>query len=393
MKLTVLNSSIPIIETYQADDSSIRYVSGEQPTSGLAVLQDSGLLSGNIWYCMFTTATSFKQFSLREVMGEDIYQQVINKTASIVLDLSFEPFLRSIDSIYEDVVIKYNIPSEQVVFLSNMYDAAEYNRHAAIRYNCTPISVFWFSALEFMLQDYRDAIPNTLQSKVYDKKFLNLNRRWRSHRPLLTLLLYHKNLLSNGLVSFGPCGETFNSWESIWDGLKVGAIGNIEIFTAIVQSESIKNMPALYLDTDQLHINRAELTTSTNRYYEDSYFSVVSETTFYNRETHLNSRFITEKTFKAIMMNHPFILVSIPNSLEILKKLGYKTFDPWINESYDLEYDDNKRMMMIVNEIERLCNLSSSDLNAFLVAAKEICSYNYNIIRNKKQFIYRESNV
>ena len=51
--------------------------------------------------------------------------------------------------------------------------------------------------------------------------------------------------------------------------------------------------------------------------------------------------------------------------------------------------DDNKRMMMIVDEIERLCNLSQYDLEKFLVATKEICSYNYNVIRNKKKFIYK----
>ena len=96
-----------------------------------------------------------------------------------------------------------------------------------------------------------------------------------------------------------------------------------------------------------------------------------------------------KKTFKAIIMSHPFILVSIPKSLEVLKELGYKTFSPWIDESYDQEMDDNKRMMMIVNEIERLCNLSQEDLEKFLVAMKEVCSYNHNVLRNKKTFIYK----
>jgi hypothetical protein len=161
------------------------------------------------------------------------------------------------------------------------------------------------------------------------------------------------------------------------------------MFTIIDENESIKSMPPLYLDTNKLYINRAELTTPTFRYYRDSYFSVVSETTFYYRDGSQNSRFITEKTFKAIIMSHPFVIVSIPKSLEVLKELGYKTFSPWIDESYDQEMDDNKRMMMIVNEIERLCNLSQEDLEKFLVAMKEVCSYNHNVLRNKKTFIYK----
>ena len=87
-------------------------------------------------------------------------------------------------------------------------------------------------------------------------------------------------------------------------------------------------------------------------------------------------------------MKHPFILVSIPKSLEVLRELGYKTFSPWINESYDLEEDDNTRMLMLVDEIERLTNLSSQELEEFLIAMKEICLYNYNILRDKKEFVY-----
>ena len=390
VKLTILNPEVSIFETYQAADPQHRKIAGTNPTSGLAVLQDSGLLNTPIWYCMFTTESSFKIYNLKELIDSDIFEKIINKTAMLVLDLSFEPFLRCIDSIYTDVVIKCGIPASQIIFLSNMYDANEYNILAAHRFNQQPINILWFSALEYMAQDYQDVIPDTLVLKEYDKKFLNLNRRWRSHRPLLTLLLYNAKLLDKGFVSFGPCNEQYNTWEQIWDGLLVGAIGNQEIQNAIFQSEGIKCMPPLYLDTDDLSINRAELSTSTNQYYENSYFSVISETTFYHRETYQNSRFITEKTFKAIVMQHPFILVTLPGSLEVLTELGYQTFSPWIDESYDLEKDDNKRMIMIVNEIDRLCSLSKQDLENFLIATKKICVYNHNILKNKKQFIYKK---
>lgn len=149
-------------------------------------------------------------------------------------------------------------------------------------------------------------------------------------------------------------------------------------------------MPPLYLDTNDLNINRPMLDYSTKIYYENTYFSVISETTFYYKEREENSRFITEKTFKSIFMKHPFILVSIPRSLEVLKELGYKTFSPWINESYDLEEDDNTRMLMIVDEIERLSNLSDRDLENFLIATKEICLYNYNNLKNKNKFVYEK---
>jgi hypothetical protein len=86
-------------------------------------------------------------------------------------------------------------------------------------------------------------------------------------------------------------------------------------------------------------------------------------------------------------MRHPFIIASVPNTLEIYKIMGYKTFSSIIDESYDQELDDGKRMLMIVDEIERLCNLNESELIEFLSAAKEICDYNFNLLISKKHFI------
>jgi hypothetical protein len=151
--------------------------------------------------------------------------------------------------------------------------------------------------------------------------------------------------------------------------------------------QGVKNLPPLFLDTDQLHINRAESTVDTNRYYEDTYFSVISETTYFTREWYHSARFLSEKAFKAIAMKHPFILVSVPDSLEIYKIMGYKTFSPLIDESYDTETNDSKRMLMILSEIERLCNLTADELTNFIMAAREICQYNYDVLMSKKQFI------
>jgi len=383
-----LNKQTPFLETYGRKNHRVRWFPMHQPPSGLAALQDSFLLDGRVWYCNFTTENSFKIFDIKDLMGPKTYDKVIKKTATIVLDLSFEPFLKSIDSIYEDIIIKLKIPSSQVIFLSNMYDANIYNISAAKKYNQSPIRIFYFSALEYMARNFSNSMTsnNTLTLKKYDKAFLNLNRRWRLHRPLLILLLRHRGLLDNGFVSFAEC-EGY-SWKQTWTRLVNSAAENSEISNIIMKNTDIKSMPPLYLDTNDLNINRPELEHSTKIYYENSYFSVISETTFYYKEKEENSRFITEKTFKAIFMKHPFILVSIPKSLEVLRELGYKTFSPWINESYDLEEDDNTRMLMLVDEIERLTNLSSQELEEFLIAMKEICLYNYNILRDKKEFVY-----
>lgn len=385
--MKLINPSFTFLDTYDSNNPKAKIVDNSITSAALAI-QSSNFLDEEVWYCMLTTEYGLKKFDIKKLIGRKVFERIIKKEVTLVFDCSFEPFLKIIDAIYEEVVIKHNVPSSQIVFITNMYDAHNYNNEVVRKLNQPSICILWFSALEFMAKEYLTTEPNTLETKEYNKKFLNLNRRWRSHRPLLVLLLKHRNLLDKGFVSFGPCEDHTGNWDKVWHGLKSLAYGNTEMTDAIKESDSIRSMPPLYLDTDNLHVNHVELTDATKKFYRDSYFSIVSETTFFYKHKDQNSRFITEKTFKAIAMKHPFIIVSLPKSLDVLKHLGYKTFSPWIDESYDLEYDDNKRMMMIVNEIERLSNLSPSDLEHFLVAMREISSYNYNVLQNKKEFIY-----
>lgn len=86
-------------------------------------------------------------------------------------------------------------------------------------------------------------------------------------------------------------------------------------------------------------------------WYDRTRYSVVVE-------TRVDEIFITEKILKPIAFGHPFIAWSAPRTLERLHNLGFETFDNCIDESYDQEEDDDKRLTMIIEEIKRL-NLSS----------------------------------
>ena len=74
----------------------------------------------------------------------------------------------------------------------------------------------------------------------------------------------------------------------------------------------------------------------------DCFLNIVTETLF-NSE----SIFISEKTYKPIYLCQPFIIFGNPHTLKKLKQLGYKTFDKWIDESYDNEPDRNVRSIMV----------------------------------------------
>jgi hypothetical protein len=97
--------------------------------------------------------------------------------------------------------------------------------------------------------------------------------------------------------------------------------------------------------------------------------------------------FFSEKIWKPIMVGHPFILYGNKDSLKYLKSMGYKTFDRWIDESYDDEPDRNVRSIMVVNELKKFENKTLEELTQIRNEMKEVCMFNqnhYNVLFKQK---------
>jgi len=107
--------------------------------------------------------------------------------------------------------------------------------------------------------------------------------------------------------------------------------------------------------------------------------SLVLETIFESQRIHL-----TEKTLRPIACGHPFILAAGPGSLEILRKYGFRTFHPWIDERYDLETDKDIRTEMILAEMQRIESLGAIEKKQMLDFCQEIA------LHNKKTFFSDE---
>jgi hypothetical protein len=223
---------------------------------------------------------------------------------------------------------------------------------------------------------------NTLEIKQYDKKYLNLNRRWRQHRPILVGLLELQGLLDKGYVSFCKNVDGHN-WTTVYDYLESSMqYCDSELYNLFQSNrDRIESIPNMFLDTTELYINQVHVDNNLDYHYENTYFSIVNETNYFKDLG--EGLFLSEKVFKPILRCHPFILVSRPHSLRKLKEIGYKTFSPYIDESYDEEVNDYERLKMIVNEIERLSNLSEPQLVEFLTAVKEIVEHNYQLLTTK----------
>jgi hypothetical protein len=102
--------------------------------------------------------------------------------------------------------------------------------------------------------------------------------------------------------------------------------------------------------------------------YEDTYFSLVTETIF-----EYPYSFRTEKIWKPIAIGHPWIAVSNAGFYRDMHNLGFKTFGHLIDESFDQIENNQQRIERIAQVVEDLCR---QDLASFLQECYTICKYN-----------------
>lgn len=204
--------------------------------------------------------------------------------------------------------------------------------------------------------------------------FLSYNRNPRPHRIYFTILLMKENLLNRGLYSLGNINH-YNPDTYIIDET------NNKEFDFLKE-----NTPLLIDSAPDLYYNLACDVTLQD--YERTFISIISETLM-DKDT----LFISEKTWKPIMVGHPFMILGNKNSLVFLKSLGYKTFDKWIDESYDLIDNEKQRREAIIKELKKFSELSLNELIEIRKEMNEICEHNqkhFYFLYKKK---YGENNI
>lgn len=103
----------------------------------------------------------------------------------------------------------------------------------------------------------------------------------------------------------------------------------------------------------------------------NSLIHVVTETVYKGNKNHL-----TEKTFKPIVMQQPFIIQSCRGSLEYLRRYGFKTFGEFWDESYD-ELPDETRTKAIGQLMQDINLMSQKDKASLQSAVSNTVKHNY----------------
>jgi hypothetical protein len=221
------------------------------------------------------------------------------------------------------------------------------------------------------------------------KKFSILSRNYRVSRLQLYCKLLEANLLDQFLYSFYNIHPYEKTVFSVKDMISDLQNANTPVTDNIV--EWLYNVPYSISSSDNVYDKWADVTYQT---VASADFHVVIETFFDPFLSHVNGQykkghapnFITEKMYKPVACKKPFIVFGPQYMLEDMRSMGYKTFNDFIDESYDTEESPEKRLEMIVREINRILSLSDAEYQSIVNSIQAICDYNFNVLVAQKNY-------
>lgn len=205
------------------------------------------------------------------------------------------------------------------------------------------------SHLNRFFYDYNQHYPSARPHRLVRTSYTTFNRKHTAYREQLYDYLKNKDLLYDGYVNFA-----FKGFSTL-----------------------VKALP------DDYEGNKWASESELYNYYRASNFDIIIETAS-NGE---NQRFITEKTLRALALGKPFLVYNGPGTLEYLRSLGFETYKPFWDESYDSIYDPQKRFEAMVELLPELVRSTATFENSLI---KEIGDHNQLLFQRLAEHSHRE---
>ncbi len=90
----------------------------------------------------------------------------------------------------------------------------------------------------------------------------------------------------------------------------------------------------------------------------------------------------TEKILRPLINKRMFVLVGAPHTLEFIKTKGFKTFEPFIDETYDTIDNPFDRIDAIFAEIDRLVTLPIDSIRKAMLQYTDTLESNFQTVIN-----------
>jgi hypothetical protein len=186
--------------------------------------------------------------------------------------------------------------------------------------------------------------------------FLIYNRAWqgtREYRLKFAELVVDHNLTNHCRMGFNPIDEKHYHLHQFSNSAFEISNHKLENYFQLNNTDS--SASADYCAQD----------------YVETGLEIVLETIVDDQRWHL-----TEKTLRPIACGHPFMILGTPGILKYLRRYGFKTFSPLIDESYDDIQDPVERMQAIIGVMKHIINMSTADKLLLYQQMQAISKYN-----------------
>lgn len=302
----------------------------------------------------------------------------------ILLDYSEEGFTTEV---FEDLWtwIQDNNLIDRVLYVSSSYNVSgQYREWCRLEHLGENMRAVWYGFFpNWLLRDHGSLTITAGKAKWNNhKRYMCLNRRPHPHRILLTTLLEYFQVLGQGAVSLTKhFDEKEIVWKSQdwdipyqWNLLQYRANGYLEYLQP--SFERLYRQLPLIADTEVFSTNYA---LDLNRdFYQDYPINVISETLFFTTAT-----FASEKIWKPMLMQQIFFIMAAPGYLKDMQDMGFATFDPYIDESYDSVLDPLERACEMVASLKSVVELSDLKFQRLLYQCEERVVHNKNLLCDK----------
>jgi hypothetical protein len=212
-----------------------------------------------------------------------------------------------------------------------------------------------FSAFRYDMFNKAREIEKIKSNDKKEKIFISINAKIRRHRDDLENFININNLYDDFYFSYTQ--KNNHLWQTN---------DYTEFGQKYLRNENNSGHKAF-----EFYLNDDFFNTKYGYFFDKSFYYIITETSCRD-----DLCFISEKTYKAFYHKIPFIVIGNPFTLKNLQNEGFKTFNKWIDESYDNETDYSKRINKIFNEILRLKNLNNH--YQILNEMQETLEYNSN---------------
>ena len=323
-------------------------------------------------------------YSLIDTISKELLSLMQENKVKILINLVHDPLdddyhLKKIEEYFN----RYNIDGSNIIFVPGNdlnIEKQKYFPNCKIKIIPAELLITQQFAMNMLSYPFETSLGYTSdivretdldKSKLRTKKFLCFNRSMRPHRYMMAYYALKHNLLENSTFSF------LNSTTDI-DGIS-NIIQQFNPLESVDESKRIAseivNLLPYELDTKHLSVNERmgfSIANNLKELYTSTYVHLTTETRFEHGET----PFISEKTWRPIINLQPFIMIGNVGTLKYLRELGFKTFNGYIDESYDNEFDPVVRFSMIEKEIEKLDNMTLEELNNWYYSMTDILLFN-----------------